>query len=104
MQTTTYIIRHSESLKIKDEPTSAKIDQLKNEELPLSENGEKLAEELSEIEELQNIDMLFSSNYARAISTAKYIAKKNNIKINIDNRLGERRLRRFKSFKRSWQW
>lgn len=102
MQTTIYFIRHSESLKIKDEPTSAKIDQQKNEELPLSENGEMLALKLSEIEELQNIDKLYSSNYNRAILTAKYIADINNIEINIDKRLGERKLRRFKSFKRAW--
>lgn len=103
MQTTIYLIRHSESLKIKDGPTSAKIDQLKNEKLPLSENGEMLALKLSENEELQNIDKLYSSNYNRAILTAKYIAKKNNLEINIDKRLGERKLRRFIGFKRTWR-
>lgn len=93
MQTTIYLIRHSESLKIKAEPTSAEIDQLKNEELPLLENGEKLAFKLSKIEELENIQRIYASNYKRAISTAKYIASKNNLSLNIDSRLGERKLR-----------
>jgi len=102
MQTTIYLIRHSKTLKYEEEPTNTKIDQLKNEALPLSENGEKLALKLSKIEELQNIDKLYSSHYNRAILTAKHIAKQNNIEINIDKRLGERKLRRFKCFKRAW--
>ena len=42
------------------------------------------------IPELKNIDVVWSSNYARAISTAKYVAHNNNLKINIDERLKER--------------
>ena len=41
--------------------------------------------------ELNNIDVLYSSHYARCIDTAKYIATKNDIMINIDSRLGERK-------------
>ena len=103
MQTTIYLIRYAEALKVKNEPINSKIDQLKNEELPLSEDGEKLALKLSEIKELQNIDKLYSSNYNRAILTAKYIAKQNNLEINIDERLRERKLRRFNSFKEAWR-
>ena len=99
MKTTIYLIRHSESLKLKDEPTNTEIDQLKNEKLPLSENGEMLALKLSENDELQCIDKIYSSHYKRAISTAQYIAKQNNLEIDIDERLGERKLRRFNSFK-----
>ena len=33
---------------------------------------------------------------ARAISTAKYIAERNSLKINIDSSLNERRLRKFR--------
>ena len=66
---------------------SSEISQIKNEQNPLSDNGEILAQELSNIAEFKNIDVLYSSNYVRAISTAKYIAEKNNIKINIDERL-----------------
>lgn len=93
MKTTIYLIRHSEALKVKEEPSTSKIDQIKNEKLTLSEKGKVLAQKLSCTNELQNIDMLFSSNYVRAVSTAKYIADKNDIEINIDDRLGERKLR-----------
>ena len=87
METTIYLIRHSEQLKIKGENFSNDSSQIKNEKIPLSINGEALALNLSKIEELKNIDVLFSSSYVRAVSTAKYIAEKNNIEINIDERL-----------------
>lgn len=87
METTIYLVRHSEQLKIKGDISSKDSSQIKNEKIPLSINGEALALNLSNIEELKNIDVLFSSNYVRAISTAKYIAEKNNIEINIDERL-----------------
>ena len=46
---------------------------------------------MSERSELQNIDVIYSSHYVRAMSTAKYIAEKNEIKLNVDERLGERK-------------
>ena len=95
-KTNIYLIRHSEQLKIKGNILSADSDQVQNEKIVLSVNGEEKARLLSENKELAKIDMLFSSNYARAISTAKYIASKTNIEINIDERLGERKLRRFR--------
>ena len=78
-KTTVYLIRHSEQLRVE------KI--IRNEEIPLSANGELFAERLSEIEELQGIDRLFSSNYVRAYSTAKYIAEKNKLEIIVDERI-----------------
>lgn len=87
METTIYLIRHSEQLKVKGENFSKDSSQIKNEKIPLSINGEVLALNLSNIEELKNIDVLFASSYVRAVSTAKYIAEKNNIEINIDERL-----------------
>lgn len=94
-RTIIYLIRHSEQLKIKGNVLSADSDQIQNEKIVLSVNGEEKAKILSENQELSKIDVIFSSNYTRAISTAKYIALKNNIEINIDDRLGERKLRRF---------
>lgn len=87
METIIYLIRHSETLKIKGEDFSNDSSQIKNEKIPLSINGELLAQKLSDIEELKKIDVVISSNYVRAISTAKYIVDKNNIEINIDERL-----------------
>ena len=90
MEKKVYLIRHSEQLKIKNE--EEKNEQIKNEKIILSVEGEKKAEKLSKIPQLQNIEQLWSSNYVRAISTAKYIAKENNIEIKISSKLNERKL------------
>lgn len=90
MEKKVYLIRHSEQLKIKNE--EEKNEQIKNEKIILSVEGEKKAEKLSKIPQLQNIEQLWSSNYVRAISTAKYISKENNIKIKISSKLNERKL------------
>lgn len=90
--TTIYFIRHSQPFrKLLGEYNAYEDEQLKNEKNPLSVNGEKLAEKLSKIKELQNIDVIYSSHYVRAMCTAKYIAENNNKKLNIDYRLGERK-------------
>lgn len=87
-----YLIRHSEPLKLSKELYHASDNhQIANEKQPLSVNGEKKAYELSQKEYLQNIDVIYSSSYVRAISTAKYIAENNDLLINIDERLNERR-------------
>lgn len=93
-----YLIRHSEQLKITN--NIQEDSQIKNEKIILSINGEKKAEEMSKLSELKNIDVLWCSNYVRAISTAKYIAEENNIELNIDKNLGERKLRKSNYFKR----
>jgi len=64
--------------------------QLLNEKSPLSYDGEKMAETLANNPEFKNIDVVWSSNYVRAMSTAKYFAVNNNLKVNIDDRLRER--------------
>lgn len=91
MPTTVYLIRHSEPLKNKINIINTDSLQTNNEKTPLSITGEKKAEKLSELEELQNIDIVISSNYVRAISTAKYIANKNNLDLNIMETFGERK-------------
>lgn len=92
-----YIIRHSEVLKIENNINYVnEDDQIRNEKIILSVDGERKAEKLSKIKELKNLDMLWSSNYVRAISTAKYLSLKNNIKINIDENFNERKIRKYK--------
>lgn len=86
------LIRHSEQLKIKDTQKYDISEQVNNEKIILSVNGEELAKKISKLEELQNIEMIWSSNYVRALSTSKYIAERNNIEINVDDRLNERKL------------
>lgn len=90
-KTILYLIRHSEQYR---DFYNFGTTQLENEKIVLSIEGEQKAKELSNNPELQNIYELWSSSYSRAIGTAKYIAKRNNILINIDERLNERMLRR----------
>ena len=85
--TTIYFIRHSETLKYINLNNSDSL-QLQNEKWILTKAGEEIANEKSRLEELQNFDIVFSSNYVRAIGTAKYFTSD---KINIDERFGERK-------------
>ena len=84
------MIRHSIKEKNFGEFDSSDSFQIRNEKLVLSPEGEEKAIQLSKYIELQNIDELWTSNYVRAISTAKYIAQKNNIKLNISSAFDER--------------
>ena len=89
--TVVYLVRHAEQLKI-DKNNIIEDYQTSNEKIILSINGEKQAEKISKSLELRNIDTLYSSNYVRAIATAKYISFQNNIPINIDSNFNERML------------
>ena len=64
---------------------------LLNEKIVLSTIGEKRAEILCNQEELNNIDVVYASNCVRTLQTAKYLLEKQNLKVNIDDRLDERR-------------
>lgn len=86
-----YLVRHAEVLKLNKEYIIEDT-QINNEKIILSVDGEKQAEKLSKSLELKNIEKLWCSNYVRAISTAKYISKENNIPINIDINFNERKL------------
>lgn len=91
-KTIVYLIRHSEQLKINGIKNIKEDDQINNEKIILSVEGENKARKLGEREELNNIDVIWSSNYVRAMSTAKYIAYRNNLEINIDSNFNERKL------------
>ena len=91
--TTVYVSRHSEPFRdLLGEYNSEDKEQVRNEKNILSVNGEKKAEQLSNYSELLSIDVLYSSHYVRAMSTAKYIALKNDILLNVDERLGEKKI------------
>ena len=66
--------------------------ELKRERRPLSIEGEIKAKELSKLEEFENINVIYSSGYASAIATSKYIADKLELNINVDNKLNERKI------------
>ncbi len=78
MNTTIYLIRHSEPFKTHRGNVNAKESiLLENEKAPLSIDGEKTAEQFSLLSEFKNLDVVCSSNYVRAMSTAKYFAYNN---------------------------
>lgn len=88
--TTIYLIRHSKPMKVNNIFNSDSL-QIQNEKSSLSIEGEQLAQEKLNKKEFDNIDVLFSSNFVRTIQTAKYLAAKNNLEINIISDLGERK-------------
>ena len=85
MKTIVYISRHGESISY--ENVNNNLDILtQNMMTPLSIDGEEGASKLLSI--IGDVDVVYSSNYARAIDTAKYVALGK--KVNVDYRLGER--------------
>lgn len=89
--TTVYLIRHSEPFKNHYGVVEANEELLfSNKKNPLSIYGEKLAETISKNEEFKNVNVVWSSDYVRCMSTAKYFAFENNLKVNISEQLGER--------------
>lgn len=88
--TTIYLIRHSKPLKVNNSLNTDNL-QIQNEKSSLSIEGEQIAQEKLNKDEFANIDVLFSSNYVRAIQTAKYLSDKNDLEINIISDLGERK-------------
>lgn len=87
-----YLIRHAETINENGIRNTNEDSQLINEKEILSVEGEEQSKRLSKNAELSNIDIIWSSSYTRAKSTAKYIAKINNLSINLDSNLSERKL------------
>ena len=85
-----YLIRHSKPMKVNNTLNNDNL-QIQNEKQSLSIEGEQIAQNKLNNIEFNNIDILFSSNYVRTVQTAKYLAKKNNLEINIVSDLGERK-------------
>lgn len=87
-----YLIIHAETIDENGIRNTMEDSQIINEKEILSVEGEEQAKRLSENEELKNLDVIWSSSYTRAKATAKYIAKANNLPINLDENLSERKL------------
>ena len=90
--TIVYLIRHAETIDEQGIRNTNEDDQAINEKEILSVQGEEQSKKLSENNELNNVDIIWSSSYTRAKATAKYIANNNNLPINIDSNLNERKL------------
>ena len=88
--TTIYLIRHSKPLKPNNTYTKDNL-QLQNEKCILSIDGEEIARKAFDKDIFDNIDFVYASNYVRTIATAKYVAFKNNVDVNIVDNLGERK-------------
>ena len=88
--TTIYLIRHSKPLKVNNSLNNDNL-QIQNEKSSLSIEGEKIAKEKLSNNEFDNLDVLYSSSYVRAIQTSKYLTIKNELEINIISDLGERK-------------
>ena len=92
MNTIIYLIRHAETIDENGIRNTNEDSQMINEKEILSVYGEEQSKKLSENTELNNIDVIWSSSYTRAKATAKYIANNNNLPINLDSSLSERKL------------
>ena len=92
MDTIIYLIRHAETIDENGIRNTNEDSQIINEKEILSVHGEEQSKKLSENIELNDIDIIWSSSYTRAKATAKYIANNNNLPINLDSNLNERKL------------
>ena len=90
--TVIYLIRHAETLEENGIRNTNEDYQIINEKEILSVYGEEKSKKLSGNIELSNIDVIWLSSYTRAKATAKYIANLNNLSINLDSDLNERKL------------
>lgn len=88
---TIYFIRHSKPIDVNNDFNEESL-QEKNEKRILSIEGEQIAFNWFNHDEFDNIKEVFSSNYVRAIGTAKYLAVKNNTKVIIVPEFGERKI------------
>ncbi len=93
--TIVYLIRHSRKINYNmvNHENNEENYQIKREKTILSVDGEERAKILSMQEEFKNVEVIYSSNHSRAIQTAKYLAEKRNLVINIDSRFNERKSR-----------
>ena len=77
--TVVYLVRHSRGNFSRFFINTKESFQIENEKYILSVEGERKAKKIAKLDELKNIDYVVSSNYVRAMSTAKYISHFNNI-------------------------
>lgn len=93
-KTTIYLIRHSVRFSSNNiiQYNTKQSNLIKSEKSILSVEGEKRSEILSNEKELQNIDVVYASNCVRTLQTAKYLLEKQNLNVNIDERLDEKQV------------
>ena len=92
MKTIVYFIRHAEYMtnSFYGEYDVNENWKMKDEKRPLSINGEKNAESLLKKPVFDDVEVIYSSHYARCIGTAKYLSERLDLTINITDKLQER--------------
>ena len=90
--TTVYMIRHSNKLPSDFYESINEEDNLylKDNNRILSIEGEERSRILANENELQNIDVVYTSSMVRTQSTAKYLCYNQNLKMSVDKRLNEK--------------
>lgn len=87
--TTIYLINNSLTMNNLVFPNKETLEQ-KREKRILSIAGEEESRKLIKNTDLQNVQYIYASSYVMSIETAKYLAKKLELDINIKEELGER--------------
>lgn len=89
---TIYLIRHSKvgvNIENYKDYTTVPWEEY-NTNMILSVEGEEKAKKLCDVEELKDIEEIYTSSSPRAIATAKYLSYEKNLPIKLDNRINER--------------
>ena len=89
--TTIYLINNCLTMNNLNFPSNESLVS-KREKRILSIDGEKESEKLADSKILENVQVIYSSPYVMSISTAKYLANKLELDINIDALIGERKI------------
>lgn len=87
--TTIYLINNSLTMNNLSFPDKDLLEQ-KREKRILSIEGEEASKKLVHDKDLQSVQYIYSSSYVMSIGTAKYLAKKLELDINIKSEIGER--------------
>lgn len=87
-----YLIRNLETLQNAYNSKIKESEQLIKEREILSCTGEEHAKKMSMLPYLKELDAIYSSNYVSALSSAKYIAKENNLKIDVNPAFQDRKV------------
>ena len=87
--TTIYLINNSLTMNNLAFPDKDSLEQ-KREKRILSIEGEEASLKLANYKDLQTVQEIYSSSYVMSIATAKYLAQKLELDINIQAELGER--------------
>lgn len=89
--TSIYLINNSLTLNNLSFPEEDSLEKRREKRI-LSIEGEEESRILASSNKLAGVNVIYSSPFVMALETAKYLAKKLDLNINIDSRLGERKI------------